>query len=292
MSENYSGKTKSRGQRVYLATLFSNAFVLIIFGLILLVGLYATNLSIKVREDLPLLVIINEDAKEPDILQLQKLMDTKAFVRKTLYISKDSAAASLKKDLEGENFLRFLGYNPLNASLEIYLKFNYVTSDSINPIKTYLLHSPIVKQVSYQDPQIDSINKNLKTLTIILLVFLSINLAVAISLIYLTVRLSIYSKRFAIKTMQLFGATKGFIQAPFLKSGLISGLLSGLLAPALLGLLIYFVERGFPELARLRTFEELGILFGILLVIGIFLSFISTYFAVRRYLRRKIDDLY
>lgn len=283
---------KSRGQRVYLATLFSNALVLLILGLIMLFGLYARNLSIKVREDLPLLAIMDEDAKEADIIAFQKQINDKPFVKRTLYISKDSAATSLQRDLEGENFLRFLGYNPLSASIEIYFKYQYVSLDSIRPIKTYLLRNPLVKQINYQDPQIESISKNLRTLTIILFVFLLINLGVAISLIYVTVRLSIYSQRFAIKTMQLFGATKQFIQSPFLASSALNGLLAGLLAPILLSLLIYFVERGFPELTRLRTFPELGFIFLILFLTGIILSFISTYFAVRRYLRRKIDDLY
>ncbi len=296
MSNNSRVKGKfrgqARGQRVYMATLLSNALVLLILGLIILFGLYAKNLSIKVREDLPLLVIMNEDTKELDIEAFQKQLLSKPFVNRVLYISKDSAAKSLKKDLEGEDFLQFLGYNPLNSSVEIYLKYQYVTVDSIQAIKTLLLHSPVVKQINYQDPQIDSISKNLKTLTIILLVFLSINLAVAVSLIYVTVRLSIFSKRFAIKTMQLFGATKQFIQGPFLKSSTINGFLAGILAPILLMILIYLVERAFPELRTLRSYRELGLIFLTLLLTGIILSFLSTYFAVRRYLRRKIDDLY
>lgn len=292
MSENFQNNNKGRGQRIYIATLFSNALVLLILGLIMLFGLYSRNLSIKVREDLPLLVIMNENAQDTAITKLQNIINTKAFVKRSVLVTKDSAAKSLKKDLQGEDFLRFLGYNPLSSSIEIYLKYQYVNLDSIRPIKTFLLQNSSVKEISYQDPQIESISKNIRTLTIILFIFLAINLAVAISLIYVTIRLSIFSQRFAIKTMQLFGATKNFIQGPFLKSAALVGVVAGILAPLILLGLLSLIEKEFPELASLRSQMELIIIFLILLLTGIILSFLSTYFAVRMYLRRKIDELY
>jgi len=292
MSESPQNNTKGRGQRIYIATLFSNALVLLILGLIIFFGLYARNLSIKVREDLPLLVIMNENAKDSSIIQLQNQINKKDFAKKTVLVSKDSAAKSLRSDLKNEDFVRFLGYNPLSASIEIYLKYQYVNLDSISPIKTFLLKNPTVDEISYQGPQIESISKNIRTLTLILILFLVINLGVAISLIYVTTRLSIYSQRFQIKTMQLFGATKTFIQGPFLKSAAIVGLLAGILAPIILQGLLYLVEKDFPELTQLRTESEVILIFFILLITGIILSFLSTFFAVNRYLRRKIDELY
>lgn len=292
MSESSQKKTLGRGQRIYIASLFSNALVLLILGLIIFFGLYARNLSIKVRQDLPLLVIMNENANDSSITQLQKEINKKPYVFKSVLVTKDSAAKSLRKDLKNEDFVRFLGYNPLSTSIEIYLKYQYVNLDSISPIKTFLLKNPAVDEISYQSPQIESISKNIKTLTLILIIFLAINLGVAISLIYVTTRLSIYSQRFAIKTMQLFGATKSFIQGPFLKSAALVGLLAGILGPIILFGLIYLVEKDFPELTQLRTKSELMIIFLILLITGIILSFLSTFFAVNRYLRRKIDELY
>ena len=284
---NVSRKTK----RIYITTVISIALVLTLVGLAGLLVLHARNLSDYVKENIVFNIIVDESAKEVDILQLQKEIDKTPAVKSTVYISKDLAAQSLTKDL-GEDFVKFLGYNPLLASIDVYLKAEYADNANIDKIINQLKLQPLVKEVVYQRSLVDSINKNIRTISIIILGFGALLMIIALALINNTIRLAIYSQRFLIKSMQLVGATKNFIRWPFILIAILNGLLAGLVAIALLSGLIYFAQKEIPELVILQNYAEFGIMFAGLILLGILISLISTYLAVTKYLRLKVDALY
>lgn len=283
---------KPRITRIYPTTVISTSMVLLMIGLVTLIGIHAKNLSNYIKENIVLTVIMNEGSGESDVLKLKNEISQHAYIDKVNYISKDEAAKTLTKSLSNEDFVRFLGYNPLSASLDVYLKPAYADKDSINSIKSQLLQNAIVKEINYQESLVESVNRNINIAQIILLGFALILLTIAISLIYLTVRLAIYSRRFLIKSMQLVGATKGFIQRPFLAIGLYNGLFAGVLAALLLWATISIAQKEIPELVMLQDKSQFILVYAGVIILGVVLSFISTFFAVNKHLRTNIDKLY
>jgi cell division transport system permease protein len=282
-----AGKTKT----VYISTVISIALVLVMTGLLGLILVHAKNLSNYVKENIVLNIIINESAEESDMKALQKKLDAHAYVRSVEYISKETAADSLQKDL-GEDFVKFLGYNPLLASFDVYLKADYANTDSVNAFINELNSNRLVKEVVYQESLIDMVNKNIRIIGLIILGFAAVLLLIAIALINNTIRLAIYSQRFLIKSMQMVGATKGFIRRPFLGYGVWHGILGALIAVLLLVTILYFGQQQIPELVMLRNYTEFGIIFLGIFVLGMLISGLSTYFAVSKYLRIRQNDLY
>ena len=192
----------------------------------------------------------------------------------------------------GEDFVDFLGYNPLLSSIDVYLKADYANNASIQTFTATLNKNPLVKEVVYQKSLIDMVNQNIKGIGLVILAFASILLIIAVALINNTIRLAIYSQRFLIKSMQLVGATKNFIRKPFLTYGVLHGLLGGLIAVILLLLTLYFAQQQVPEMIILRDWFEFSLVFIGVIGIGILISGLSTYFAVSKFLRLKIYDLY
>jgi cell division transport system permease protein len=282
-----SKKTKT----IYLSTVISIALVLLMLGLLGLIMVHARNLSNYVKENIVLNIIVNEGAKEVDVLALQKQIDANPYILKTQYVSKELAARNLTKDL-GEDFVEFLGYNPLLSSIDIYMKADYANNASIARLSQQLTKNPLVKEVIYQKSLIDMVNQNIRTIGLVILAFAAVLLVIAIALINNTIRLAIYSQRFIIKSMQLVGATKNFIRKPFLGYGILHGLIAGLIAIILLLLTLYLAQQQVPELVILRNWFEFGLVFAAVISVGILISGLSTYFAVSKYLRLKIYDLY
>uniref|UniRef100_UPI00404A38B9 cell division protein FtsX n=1 Tax=Daejeonella sp. TaxID=2805397 RepID=UPI00404A38B9 len=236
-------------------------------------------------------IIVNEGAKEVNVTALQKQLDANPYVLKTQYVSKELAARNLTKDL-GEDFVDFLGYNPLLSSIDVYLKADYANNASIQTFTATLNKNPLVKEVVYQKSLIDMVNQNIKGIGLVILAFASILLIIAVALINNTIRLAIYSQRFLIKSMQLVGATKNFIRKPFLTYGVLHGLIGGLIAVILLLLTLYFAQQQVPEMIVLRDWFEFSLVFIGVIGIGVLISGLSTYFAVSKFLRLKIYDLY
>ncbi|GIV44804.1 MAG: cell division protein FtsX [Bacteroidia bacterium] len=253
--------------------------------------MHAKKLSDYVKENIGFSVILKENVKEVDIVQLQKTLDAANYVKSTEYITKEKAAESLKNDL-GEDFISFLGYNPLLASIEVRLKADFANNDSIAWIERDLLSNTKVKEVIYQKSLISMVNENIKKISLVMLGFSALLLIISIALINNTIRLSIYSKRFLIKSMQLVGATKGFIRRPFVIKGIMQGIYAGIIAVALLVGLLYLAQREIPELLFLQDEQLIAILFGFVILLGVLISWFSTFLAVRKYLRLKTDDLY
>lgn len=290
--EEFEGSTSARKTKtIYVSTVISIALVLLMTGLLGLILVHAKNLSNYVKENIVLNIIVNEGAKEVDITALQKQLDANPYVLKTQYVSKELAARNLTKDL-GEDFVDFLGYNPLLSSIDVYMKADYANNESISTFTSQLSKNQLVKEVIYQKSLIDMVNQNIRGIGLVILAFAGVLLIIAVALINNTIRLAIYSQRFLIKSMQLVGATKGFIRKPFLNYGILHGLLAGLIAIILLLLTLYFAQKQVPEMIILRNWFEFIIVFAGVIGIGILISGLSTYFAVSKFLRLKIHDLY
>lgn len=275
----------------YLSTVISVSLVLFMLGLLGLILLHTKKLSDYVKENIGLTVVLKDSIREADINQFQKSLDAAHYVKSTEFVNKEQAAATLKQDL-GEDFIQFLGYNPLLSSIDVHLKADFANSDSLRWIEKEITKNVNVKEIYYQKSLVDLVNENVKKIGLIILVFSALLLVISIALINNSIRLSIYSKRFIIRTMQLVGATQGFIRKPFVFSGIRHGIYGALIAISLLIGIIYWAQNEIPELIVLQDVDLFASLFGIVLFLGIFITWICTYFAVRKYLRLKTDDLY
>ncbi|KEQ31615.1 cell division protein FtsX [Pedobacter antarcticus] len=282
-----SKKTKT----IYISTIFSITLVLLMLGVLGLILVHAKNLSNYVKENIVLNIIVDEGAKEADVLQFQKELNANPAVKQTQYVNKELAARNLTQDL-GEDFVNFLGYNPLLSTVDVYLKAEYANIQGIDTLKAQIGKNPVVKEVIYQSSLIEMVNKNINTIGLIILAFAAILLVISIALINNTIRLAIYSQRFLIKSMQLVGATKNFIRKPFILLAMLHGLIASIIAVTLLMGLLFYAQREIPEIVILRNYTEFGIVLLFLVGIGIFITAFSTSFAVSRYLRLKTYDLY
>jgi cell division transport system permease protein len=288
MQDNYS-KRKLVGSS--LTTVVSLSLVLFMLGLLGVIILNARKLSNNVKENISIQIILNDNAKEVNVQRLLKTLDATNYVKSTEFITKDEAAKRLQEDL-GEDFIEFLGYNPLLASINAHLNAEYANSDSLVWIEKELLNFRSVKEVIYQKSLVDMINDNLQKISLVIIVFSGLLMMVAIALINNTIRLSIYSKRFIIKTMQLVGATHFFISKPFVFRGVRHGIYASLLAILMLVGTLYFAQQQLPELTELQDEAMLSTLFGLVTLIGIIISGLSTSLAVRKYLYLKSDKLH
>ncbi len=291
MSKAEDKYSKRRLKSSYITTVVSITLVLFMLGMLGLIILHAKKLSDYVKENIGFSIIMKENVKEAGIIQLQKTLDASDYVKSTEYITKEKAAEELTKDL-GEDFIDFLGYNPLLPSIDLRLKAEYANIDSLAIIEKDLLANKNVKEVFYQKSLVHLINKNLRRISIIILGFSILLLIIAIALINNTIRLSVYSKRFLIKSMQLVGATQAFIRRPFILKGILHGILGAFIAILLLVGIIYFSQQEIPELVNLQDADLFISIFGFVILLGIIISWMSTFFAVKKYLNLKADSLY
>jgi len=283
--------TKRRLRSSYITSIVSISLVLFLLGLIGLLLLNTKKISDYVKENLKFTVYLKDNIREVDILRIQKNLDLKHYVKETEYITKEQAAVEFQKEL-GENFIDFLGFNPLIPSIDVRLYAEYANSDSITIIKKDLRKFSQIDEVYYQESLIHLVNKNLRKISIFILIISGLLFLVAVTLINNTIRLSIYSKRFIIRTMQIVGANNSFIRRPFLYKSALHGSFGALIAIGMLTGMIYLIQNEMESIINFQDFKLLSILFIIVLAIGIEISWISTYFAVNRYLNIKTDYLY
>ena len=283
--------TKRRLRSSYITSIVSISLVLFLLGLVGLLLLNTKKISDYVKENLKFTVYLKYNVREVDILRIQKNLDLKHYVKETEYITKEQAAVEFQKEL-GENFIDFLGFNPLIPSIDVRLYAEYANSDSITIIKKDLRKFSQIDEVYYQESLIHLVNKNLRKISIFILIISGLLFLVAVTLINNTIRLSIYSKRFIIRTMQIVGANNSFIRRPFLYKSALHGSFGALIAIGMLTGMIYLIQNEMESIINFQDFKLLSILFIIVLFIGIEISWISTYFAVNRYLNIKTDYLY
>jgi len=274
-------------------SLMSIALVLFLLGVFALLMMHAQKLSNHLKENIGFEVVMNSNVKEDNILKLQKELDAMPAVKSTTYITKDEAIRRLSEDL-GEDFLQWLGNedNPLLPSIDVRFKADYANNDSLNLIQAQLLKNKDIKEIYYHKSLVNLINQNMNRIGLGLMIASLVLLIIAITLIRNTIRLSIYSKRFLVRSMQLVGATPAYIRRPFIRSGITQGFFGALIADAFLALLLYGLYQRLPELTLVQDYTIIICIFGGIIVLGILLGGLSTRFALRKYLNADVDKLY
>ena len=274
-----------------LTSIISISMVLFMLGIISMFILVGSELSSYVKENITLSVIIKESAEEPDIQDALKKLQKKTYVKQIRYITKEEALKELADEM-GEDPVAFLGYNPLSASFEINLKSAYANNDSILFIAKSIKAMDVVKRVDYQKNLIHEVDKNVKRISFVLLAIAGLLLVISFILINNTMRLLIYSNRFLIHTMKLVGATRHFIRKPYILQGIIIGIIASIFAILyILGLFYWFAS----DLEMFIDFQDVKLyttIFGTILSLGIVITGVSTFFAVNKYLKHNLDDLY
>jgi cell division transport system permease protein len=291
MPQNDAKVEQRRLRSSYLTSTISIALLLFLLGMVGVLLLYTNRLSNYIKENIHFKIILYDNLAEAEILRIKKSLDVKSYVKETKYINKEEAAVALRESL-GEDFIETLGYNPLSPTIEVKFLASYANNDSIPVIEKDLKEFSGIKEVYYQKNLIQEVNENVKKISLIILFFSLLLLAIALFLINNTIRLTIYSRRFLIRTMQLVGATPGFVRRPFLYRSAIQGLVGALVAILLISTPLYFLQDQLDELIKLNDIQLILILFPSIILLGISLNWISTYMAVSKYLRIKTDKLY
>ena len=274
-----------------LTSIISISLVLLLLGLVGLLLVNGRNIRKQVMESIGFNVILKENIKEADIYQLQKILDARKYILSTEYITKEEAALETEQML-GEDFIHFLGYNPLPPSIRIRLHQPWAKPDSVMIIEQDLLQYDSIEEVYYKKSLLYAIHENIRQLSLIILGFSILLTLISVTLINNTIRLSIYSKRFIINTMQLVGATRGFIRRPFIFRGAASGFSASLISLSVLFGLVYLLQEEFEGVISLKDYDLLAILALGVIIIGMLINIVSTFFAVNKYLNIKTDKLY
>jgi cell division transport system permease protein len=274
-----------------LSTMLSISLVLLMLGSMGFIYINTNRLTNYIKENVGVSLILQDNIKKVDRFQLQKNLDASPWVKSSRFVSKDDAAKILESDL-GEDFISFLGFNPLSASIEVFLNAEYASEQNFIALEKEIEGNEIIKEIIIQKDLIDSINSNVRKLSLILVSFCVLLLIVAIALINNTIRLTVYSKRFIIRTMKLVGATNSFVRKPFLRNGLIQGVFSGLIGVILLISVLFSLHKEMPELLVLQDMYTIVLIFVGILLFGVLMSVIVTNIAVGKYLKMNENDLY
>ena len=286
-----TGKGDSFFNMQFITSSISTMLVLLLLGMVVFFTLSANNLSDYVRENIGFTILVSDDMKEADALKFQKTLNEKTYVKESMYISKEQA---LKEQTEamGTDPAEFLGYNPFTASIEIKLNAEYANSDSIAWIEKEIKANKKVIEVNYPQDLMDSVNRNLKKISVFLLGLASLLLLISFALINNTIRLAIHSKRFLIHTMKLVGASWSFIRRPFLIRNVWIGVLSAVIADTcLIGMAMLLVKYE-PQLIEIITPQTMLIVMGSVFVFGVLITWLCAYISMNKYLRMKANTLY
>ena len=291
MARSIDSFNKRRLITSYFSVIVSITLVLFLMGFFSFLVLSANKLANYFKEQVTVTVLIKDDAKNADIEQLQKTLSVASFVKSVRFVSKEVAAEKFSKDI-GEDFVTFIGTNPLQNTIDLSLKAEYAEPDKMREIKRELEQNSFVTEVVYDQSLVALIHENVNRIGIVTLIFSALFTFVSILLINASIRLSIYSKRFIIKTMQLVGATRSFIRRPFLWTNVRLGILSALIAIVLFYLSLLAIVKSYLEFNILMDTGTLSIVFISIMTIGILISWLSTYFATQRFLNLNTNDLY
>jgi cell division transport system permease protein len=289
-----TGNNTSLNRRILSSSasvVISLSLVLFVIGLLGLVLINAQRLSNYVKENIGFTIMLKEGVNEIEIMNFQKILDAADFAKSSTFITKEQATKDLQNDL-GEDFVSFLGYSPLLASVDVKLNASYANTDSLAVIKAELNDCPVVHTIFYQENLIDKLNSNVNRLSFFLLSFCLLLFVIAFALINNTIRLSVYSKRFLIRTMRLVGATNSFIQKPFLVKGIYQGIYSSIFAIFMLIGSIQLIQSETASMLNITDLKIIGFIFILIFIFGFFLSWISTFFAVRKFIKQNESELY
>lgn len=287
-------KNKSLNRKIVsssVSVIIGLSLVLFVVGLLSLVLINAQKLSNYIKENIGFSIMIKEDVKEIELIEFNKILDAEDFTKSTRFISKEQATKELENDL-GEDFVNFLGYNPIMASIDVKLNSSYANNDSLQNISTRLEKSDVVYEVFYQKNLIKKLNSNVGKISFFLICISLILFFIAFALINNTIRLSVYSKRFIIRTMRLVGAENSFIQKPFLITGVYQGLYSAIFAIFMLIGSIQLIQTETASILNINDLQIIGLVFIVLFCSGIIISGTSTFFAVRKFIYLNEGELY
>jgi len=291
LNNSFDKYQKRRLRSSYLSVIISIALVLFLVGLLGLIVLKTNSITKHFKEKVAITVFLNDNAKDKDVEVLQAELKKAEYAKTVTYISKDEAAKIYSADI-GENFLEFLGENPLKNAIDISLKSEFVTPEIMAGIEKELVLRNIVSEVTYDKPLIELLSKNINRLSFWMLIFSALFTLIAIVLINGSIRLSVYSKRFTIKTMQMVGATKSFIRGPFIWQSVKLGIIGALVSIVGLLAFISYLNKNIPELELFSDINILGIVFLGIIGLGILITWLSTFFATQRFLNLRSDELY
>ncbi|MHB1147452.1 MAG: cell division protein FtsX [Lutibacter sp.] len=291
MNNSFDKYQKRRLRSSYLSVIVSIALVLFLVGLLGLIVLKTNSITKHFKEKVVITVFLNDNAKDKDVEILQAELRKEDYAKTVTYISKEEAAKIYSADI-GENFLEFLGENPLKNAIDISLKSEFVTPEIMADIEKELVLRNIVSEVTYDKPLIELLSKNINRLSFWMLLFSALFTLIAVVLINGSIRLSVYSKRFTIKTMQMVGATKSFIRVPFILQSIKLGIAGALVSIAGLVAFISYLNKNIPELELFSDVKLLSVVFLGIIGLGILITWLSTYFATQRFLNLRSDELY
>lgn len=290
-SDNNSTKIRYAGS--YFVSLMSMILVLFVLGMYAVMVVYTDSMLDYVKENIGFEVVIKNKVKDADIKKLKDELSKKDYVKSVEYISKEEATDRMKEEL-GEDFLQWLGdvENPLLPSLDVRFIAEYANSDSMAMVERWVGKKGIVKEVVYQKSLTNVINENIGKIKVVLFAVSLILLLIAISLISHTIRLSVYARRFSIRTMQLVGATRAFIMKPFIKTYMLQGLFAAIIALTVMTLILYGATDYLPEMNVSQTNKDIAFIYVAMLALSLMLTFIATIFSMRRYVNADIDKFY
>ena len=291
MSSKFDSYQKRRLRSSYFSVVISIALVLFMVGFLGLVLLKSTQVANHFKEEVVITLFLKNDTSKEQIENLRTSLLKELFTRKIIYISKGDAAKFYAEDL-GEDFVNYLGTNPLKNSIDIYLNPGFVTPEKMQEISDKFNKNSFVFEVSYDKPLVTFLTQNIQKVSFWLFAISSFFGLVALILINSSIRLSVYSKRFNIKTMQMVGATKGFIRKPFIWSGVRLGFIGAIISLAGLAAVIYYIDQKIPTLQLVTDYVTLVYLGGGILLIAFIISWLSTFFATQRFLNLQTDELY
>ena len=291
MSFNFDSYQKRRLRSSYFSVVISIALVLFMVGFLGLVLLKSTQVANHFKEEVVITLFLKNDTSNDQIENLRNSLIKKIFTRKIVFISKDDAAKFYAEDL-GEDFVNYLGTNPLKNSIDIYLNPGFVTPEKMGEIAERFKDNSYVFEVSYDKPLVTFLTQNIQRVSFWLFVVSSFFGLIALILINSSIRLSVYSKRFNIKTMQMVGATKGFIRKPFIWNGIQLGFIGAIISLIGLSVVIYYIDQKLPTLQLTTDYTTLAYLGGGILIIAFVISWLSTFFATQRFLNLQTEKLY
>jgi len=291
MSSSFEKHQKRRLVSSYISVVVSIALVLFLLGLLGMLVLNAKKVSDHFKEQVVVTIYLKDTAKEVERKQLEKSLAMADYVKSTEYVSKAQAAEFMKAET-GEDFMDFVGYNPLQNSIDVHLKADFVTSEHLEKISAEALNKTFVDEVTYDNDLVNLMNDNVKKISFWVLVISGLFTLIAVLLINSSLRLAVYSKRFTIKTMQMVGATKRFIRRPFVWKSIRLGIIGAVLAMIGMAIVLYYINKTFPELELLANPVLMVLLFVLILGLGIVITWISTHIATQRFLNLKTDELY
>ncbi len=291
MATSFERYQKRRLISSYFSVVISIGLVLFLLGLLGLLVLNSKHVADHFKEQVPIVIFLKDTAKEVEVNQLKQSLEMADYTRYANFVSKEEAAEEHMAEI-GEDYVEYLGENPLQDNIDVRLRADYVTPEKVEEIIAELRSKPFVDDIGYDKPLIEQLTKNVQRISFWVLVVAAIFLVIAILLINSSIRLSVYAKRFTIKTMQMVGATKRFIRRPFIWNSVRLGIIGSILAMGGMAAILYYLNKTFPELGLADDTVLIVGLFVFIFLMGLVITWVSTFFATQRFLNLRTDELY